>query len=138
MSKITDEVLLLRYKKLNWDDARIAAKMGWKVEEVAARWMIFVKSLTQKEENGHDKLCQVAHVMADQFQLLGQSIGILSEAIGQKMDIQDLRAIIEACPIDEDMASWVSRKALVLRNFCLPSPEQIAQKLLEAGRIDQN
>lgn len=135
---ITDDSYLLKLKQMKWDDARIGARMGIPPEEVKRRWDNLVKVTNEPGFSGIQELRQVGMVMVTQYQLMGQTLGIFTAALNDTFEPSELRGIIESCPKDTDLATWLVRNALILKPFSLPSPQQLAQEIERAGKAPVN
>jgi transcriptional regulator with XRE-family HTH domain len=137
-NKLTDDTYLIKLKQAGWTDRKIAEKMGISVEAVQLQWQGLVRLATEKEENGQTELIQVGMVMAQQFQLLGQSLGIFTNALNGTYEPAELRKVIAECPPGEDLAAWLLKKTLILKPFSLPSPERLAEEMEKASKAPQN
>lgn len=123
---ITDDSYLLRLKRKGKSNEFISAKMGIPLEEVDERWRAIVKMQVLKEENGLSELRTVCAVLQNQFQLLGQSLGIFTNALHDTYEPSELRKIIEACPKGTDLGTYLMKHTIILKPFFLPSPAELA------------
>jgi hypothetical protein len=135
---ITDDSYLLKLKRMGWNDERIAFRMNISPAEVGRRWENLLKISQDQLANGLGSLCQVGLVMATQFQLMGQSLGILMGALNNTYRVDELQAVMDQCPKDMEMASWLLRNVIILKPFSLPSPQQLAEEIEKDAKSSQN
>lgn len=126
---VTDTSYLVRLKRKGKSDEFIAAKMGMTVPEVRDAWDKLCQEATVERDNGLMELRQVVIILSNQFQLLGQSLGLLSGVLDNTVPPEDLRKLIASCPVGTDLAVHLTAKLIVLRPFEMPTPMQLAAKL---------
>ena len=124
---MNDDGYLLKLKRQGKTDEFIAVKMGITVPDVQRRWEALLQMASQPQQNGSMGMRQLTVVMTDQFKLMGQTLGLLVQSSLNTMNPSELRAVIESCPQDADLAGWILTRAIVLHPFSLPSPEELAK-----------
>jgi hypothetical protein len=126
---VTDTSYLVRLKRKDKSDEFIAAKMGLTVPEVQDLWDKLCQEATIERDNGLKELRQVVIILSNQFQLLGQSLGLISGVLDDTIPPEDLRKVIKDCPLGTDLAVHLTAKLIVLRPFQMPTPLELASKL---------
>lgn len=126
---VTDHSYLVRLKRKGKSDDFIALKMGMTVSEVRDVWDKLCQEATVEKDNGLAELRQVVIILSNQFQLLGQSLGLLSGVLDNTIQPEDLRKVIKSCPAGTDLAVHLTAKLIVLRPFELPTPAKLAEAL---------
>lgn len=126
---VTDTSYLVRLKRKGKSDEFIAAKMGMSLEEVRDCWDKLCQEATVERDNGLMELKQVVLILSNQFQLLGQSLGLLSGVLDNTVAPEDLRNVIKSCPVGTDLSVHLCAKLIVLRPFELPTPAQLAGQI---------
>lgn len=126
---VTNVSYLVRLKQKGKSDEFIALKMGLTVPEVQDAWDKVCQEAIIERDNGLKELRQVVIILSNQFQLLGQSLGLLSGVLDNTTSPEDLRKVIKACPVGTDLAVHLTAKLIVLRPFEMPTPMQLASQL---------
>lgn len=126
---VTDTSYLVRLMKKGKSDEFIAAKMGLTVPEVRDIWDKLCQEATVERDNGLKELRQVTIILSNQFQLLGQSLGLFCGVLDDTITPEDLRKVIKDCPLGTDLAVHLTAKLIVLRPFQMPTPLELASKL---------
>jgi hypothetical protein len=126
---VTDTSYLVRLKRKGKSEEFIAAKMGMTVPEVRDVWEKLCQEATVERDNGLMELKQVVLILSNQFQLLGQSLGLLSGVLDDTVPPEDLRKVIKSCPAGTDLAVHLTAKLIILKPFQLPSPQALASQL---------
>lgn len=130
---MTDDQYLLKLMAAQKTDEFIAAKMGITTQEVRRRKKSLKKLLARQEQVNATDILKLQAVIGNQLELVGQSVKLIGSVLADRMEPADLRKIIATCPSDEDLASWIIERALVLRPFQLPSPEAILKATEQRG-----
>jgi len=119
---VTDIGMLVKYKRANWTDRAIAAKLGVSVEEVARRWREILDRASQMSSSGYDQLNIQYQILCQQYQLLGESLKIIAAAIGNGAEPSDIRPLITPDP--EETIKNLMSKLIVLRPFTPMDPAE--------------
>lgn len=122
---VTDTSYLVRLKRKGKSEEFIAAKMGLTVPQVRDIWDKLCQEATVEKDNGLPELRQVVIILSNQFQLLGQSLGLLSAVFERTVSPEDLRAAIKSCPVGTDLAVHLCAKLIVLRPFEMPGVAEL-------------
>jgi CTP synthase (UTP-ammonia lyase) len=122
MKNIDDDKVLVRYKMAGIPNHLIAAKMGISVNEVERRWKD-LEAIAKEMDSGYVALVAQYTVLCQQYQLLGESLKIISSAISNRMTIADVDAIIASCKPEEISLKLMS-SSIILRPFIQVNPEE--------------
>jgi len=108
----------------------IATRLNISAVEVEKRWKRIREGTLAAEENGHTQLCQQYAVLCHQYQLLGESLKIISHAISDELNPEELAILV----VDdkEQTLDNLRRNAIILRPFKPVDPAQSLQEHLEA------
>jgi len=116
MSSIIDtDKLLVKYKTAGQPDHIIAAKLGIPVDEVKKRWAE-LETLAKEMDCGYIALSTQYNILCQQYQLLGESLKIIANALGNRMTIAEVNQILCSAGPGE-AATKVISSAIVLRPF---------------------
>ena len=122
---------ILKYKSLGWPDQKIADKMGMPVAEVRVAWERLCKMVREGEPCGHFDLIQMFQMMSKQFQILGESLNIVTRAIGRQVSAAKLQELIGPDP--KASAEAISRRYIVLEPFVMQSPEKALKETIQSN-----
>lgn len=110
---IDDSVLLAKYKQAKMSDADIAAKLGIKVEEVEQRWQALLAAAHSAATNGTVELANQLNILALQYQLVGESLKILTTGLGKTASPEDIRACVVPGNADQTVKNLVTRFTII-------------------------
>lgn len=138
---VTDDSYLAKLINAGKSPGAVAEKMGLTVKEVMERLAALEEARLARESGngcGGDDFQKVYMVAVNQFQLLGQTLGVLGSVMKDSMGQNQIRDLVKSCPVGVDLSSWIFKNSIVLKPFQLPSPEQIAAKLEEVKTPAKN
>jgi len=113
--KIDDEKLLVKYKTAGLPNHNIAHKLGISVSEVERRWAE-IEELAKQMDCGYIDLVAQYTLLCQQYQLIGESLKIISGALSERMTISEVDEIIASAKPGEVALKLIS-SAIVLRPF---------------------
>lgn len=90
---------LVKLKRLNWNDERIAAKLGCSAEEVQKQWNLILNEAQQNQINGYHNLMDYWTRLCQQYNLLGSSLMGMGEALSQVMTDEEVANLVSPNPI---------------------------------------
>src|SRR3990167_2476528 len=92
--KMTDDLYLLKLKSANVPDDVICRKLNITPEEMNLRLQGMVKNAEHQASNGYAAFCDQFTVLANQYQLVGESLKILAGVIGDPLSFSELQALV--------------------------------------------
>lgn len=128
---ITDDKQLVKLKSAGVPITIIAARMGLTVEQVEQRWSQILKDVAAKESNGYLALCDAFHILANQYQLVGESLKIIGNAIGNVMPADEVAKHITSDP--QETLDNLRRHTIILRPFIPITPEESLKQTVKGN-----
>ncbi len=125
-----DDIYLVKLLGAKFKIPVIAAKMGMTVEQVEQRLKQIREKTIVEQASGYLALCNQFTVMAHQYQLLGESMKIISRALANQMDSSELKALITADP--EQTLENLTKSCIILKPFIGVDPEKSLQEHLKS------
>lgn len=116
---LTPEAYMAKLKQAGWSNQRIAERLGWTEEQVAARWEEIFASSVSKLESGYIHLVQHFNNLSLQYNLLGESLKILGAALDQ-VPLEELRRVFAEIPQEQAAPEYISENFMVFRKFIPP------------------
>lgn len=126
---VHDDNYIIRARQAGVPVATIAAKLNMTVEQVEKRWRQILKDVESKFDNGYLDLCQAFHTLSGQYQLVGSSLGIIAQAIGNVIPDEDLKKLITTDP--EQTFKNLKANTILLKVFIPITPEEAIEKDLK-------
>jgi len=124
---LTDDALIVKYKSMGMTNARISCKMGIPTEEVERRWRRIVTTVQSHQRSGTTALVDQMRTTVLQYQLVGESLKVLTDAFANAITPSELRALISDDP--EQTVQNLFNNCILLRPFIPSNP---ADALLES------
>lgn len=128
---IYDDNYLVRARQAGIPAKVIAAKLGMTVEQLEARWNDILQMVETQMSNGYLDLCNSVNVLATQYQLVGESLKIISQALGNVMAKDELKALIDPNP--EVTLKNLRERAIILRPYIAITPQESLEKTLKGN-----
>jgi hypothetical protein len=129
---IGDDAILTKYKLAKVSDDRIAAKLGLSVEQVNQRWERILDRASRMTESGYGHLVNQFGILCHQYQLLGESLKPIAEALGNIMPLEEVERLIVGKA--EDVALTLknlARSCIILRPFTPVNPVEALEQQTE-------
>lgn len=132
--KVNDDGLLLKYKEAGWDDVRIAKKMGMSIEEVRSRLVALSKAAELLAASGYDQLSVQYQIMCHQYQLLGESLKIIANALSNLPTQAEIAAVLPLASREdrEAIAGKLAASFVILKPFVAVDPVKSFEEYLKA------
>jgi len=126
-----DDRYLIKLKGAGFSNAAIAQKVGITESEVDRRWKEIEANFVTGLSSGYRSFCDHITIMAYQYQLLGESLKIAANAIGNQMSEQELGQLVVADR--EQTLKNLREHCIVLRPFIPITPEESIKKTLKGN-----
>lgn len=117
MANTHDEQYILRLKGLNWTDDRIGEKMGIPSSEVTRIWKELLSRTQNQIATGYVQLADFYNNLANQYKLLGESLNVLAQAVGNQASSETLKTFLNSHQIETLLNNYI-----VLNKFVPPTP----------------
>ena len=115
--------LLIKYKKAGIPDHIIAARMNISVNEVRRQWE-GLQMLAKEVDCGYGDLTLQFNILCHQYQLLGESLKILADAITNRATPEEVeKAVKSSDPVKNLFTSFI-----ILRPFVPVDPAQALEE----------
>lgn len=126
---ITDDAYLIRAKQAGISNEILAAKLNTTPERIEERWQDLLKIGDSLEGNGYMNLSEKFTVLLHQYQLLGESLKPICQALG---DVASLNEIIEVHdPNPRKTAVRLIQNFIILRPYIFQDPTEEADEKSE-------
>lgn len=116
---LDDDSILTKYKLGGMTDERISQKLGISTQEVALRWGRIVEA-AKNNFAGQVDFGKQLNVLALQYQLLGESLKIIANALSNAVSPTELRTMVTNDP--EETVRNLTQSAIVLKPFVMVDP----------------
>lgn len=128
---MTDPTYLLKLKQAGRTDEEIAKRLGISVDEVQLQWSKLMADLNAKLNCGFAQLCEAFKLMCHQYQQLGESFKVISQALSNPMSPDEIGDLLfEELKHDSSLEGVYGaatqnllKNAIVLRPFAPKDPE---------------
>lgn len=119
-----NDVWIVKYKSLGWPSAKIAKKFGgeWTAKDVDERWAAIQMEAQACTANGYGALVDKFTVMANQYQLLGDTMKYIGMALGNTISSEELKKLIVPGDTDATVKSLLEHCIILRPFFAFPSP----------------
>lgn len=126
-----DDKYMLRLKSAKVSDKVIAAKLGITEDELQKRWAKMVAELSTALTSTYGLLVDQITVMANQYQLLGESLKIVCNAVGNQLSREELEALV----VDnrEQTLANLRDNCIILRPFEPVDPKKALEDSLRGN-----
>lgn len=124
--RINDDSYLIRALSTGVPINVIASKLRMKESEVLARKEEIIRMVEDQTANGYLALCDFFHIFAHQYQLLGESMKIMGQALGNAATDAELKKLITTDP--EETLRNIRLNCIVLRPYVAKDPQVEANK----------
>lgn len=122
----TDQYIV-KLKTTNVSDPIIAEKLGISVEEVNRRWNRVLAEVQSNVDNGYNGLCDYFSLLAQQYQLVGESLKVVGSALGNVATSEEILKCITSDP--EETFKKLKSEFIILKSFSPPSPEELEKMM---------
>lgn len=114
------DLYLIKAKTAGMPGRIIAARLGVKESDLEARWQKILQEMSSHQSTGYNSLCEWITQMANQYQLLGESLKVTASALSDIMGEPELRMLVTKDP--EVTIKNLQEHAIVLRSWVPPVP----------------
>lgn len=122
---LKDDDLIVKYKRVGMTNPHIAAKLGLTELEVAQRYQEYLQSLVSTQSADYQELVTRFQVLCHQYQLLGESLKLLSLILSTPASPEEIRVCLTSDP-SQSVQNLLS-SLIVLR----PTTQDEVAKLLQ-------
>lgn len=126
---IQDLHYVAKLKHLGWDDAKIADKMGTTVEKLDREWKQAIAHSERLLTSGYADLCEQFRTLCGQYELLGESLKIISGALGNSVTPDELIKVVGS----EELANKLIGSYIILRPFASVNPQVSLEKVIASN-----
>jgi len=123
-----DDIYLVKMKQTGASDSRIAAKLNMQEKDVRERYAKIIQELQDRTDNGYAVFCEMFTVMANQYQLLGESLKLCGSFTGNVIQEEELKLLIDKDPVVT--LRNLQTKCIVLAPYIPISPEESIRRTL--------
>lgn len=117
-----DDQYLVKLVSVGTNPKVIAAKLNITEQEVALRWKRIQKQAETVEFDGYAELCGQFTILANQYQLVGESLKLVASALSRKASNQELLSLIGKT--DKETLHNLKTKVIVLKNHTIQNPAE--------------
>jgi hypothetical protein len=126
---VTTEHLLIKYKQAGLSDERIGSRLGMTAAEVAQMWKTVLERNEQKKCNGYDDLTKQYTLLCHHYQLFGESLKIVAEALSNEATDEQVRDLLAGDHSEIEISLRNLRKHLIiLKPFAPKDPAVTLQE----------
>ncbi len=110
-----EEQHLIKMKAMGLGNEVIAARLQCTPAQVEQIWERLQREMSARVDSGYVKLCEVFYNLAQQHNIMGQSLLLLGGCLGEVMPETELRLLVSA-DVETTIAN-LQKKAIVLRPY---------------------
>ena len=118
---MTDEHYLIMCKGAGLPDEQIAGRLGITVEQLREKWTRLLNRLSGQINGDADFRSQFAH-LAGHYQLLGESLKIIANALSNQPSLEEIEAVLTEDK--KQSAEAILQNFLIFRPFVVQCAEE--------------